>query len=57
MKTAQDRLKTLEDLYEGAVDRITDFQAYRRSERLEIIIIVVLIVETIAVIVALFLRP
>jgi hypothetical protein len=52
-----DRLKTLEDLYEGAVDRITDFQAYRRSERLEIIIIVILLVETIAVIVALLVRP
>jgi hypothetical protein len=52
-----DRLKTLEDLYEGAVDRITDFQAYRRTERLEIIIIVILVVETIAVIIALFVRP
>jgi hypothetical protein len=58
MEAFGDRLKTLEDLYEGSVDRITDFQAYRRSERLEIIIIIIiLLVETIAVIVALFMRP
>jgi hypothetical protein len=39
------RLETLEDLYEGAVDRIADYRLYRNGHWLEIIIIVLLLSE------------
>jgi len=51
------RLEVCEDLYEGAVDRIADFRGYRKGEVLEIIIIVLLLMETIVMIAALFHRP
>lgn len=41
------RLEACEDLYEGAVDRITDFRWYRKGEILETIIIVLLVLEVI----------
>jgi hypothetical protein len=41
------RLEVCEDLYEGAVDRITDLQGWRKGEILEIIIIVLLVLEVI----------
>ena len=47
LEAVSNRLETCEDLYEGAVDRITDFKAYRRGNLLEIIIVVLLAVETV----------
>jgi hypothetical protein len=41
------RLEACEDLYEGALDRMSDFRAYRRSEWLEILIIILLATEVI----------
>jgi hypothetical protein len=41
------RLEACEDLYEGAVDRITDFRWYRKGEILETIIVVLLVLEVI----------
>jgi hypothetical protein len=45
LESLSDRLEALEDLYEGAVDRITDFRWYRKGEILETTIIVLLAVE------------
>lgn len=41
------RLEACEDLYEGAVDRISDFRWYRNGEILEITIVVLLVLEVI----------
>jgi hypothetical protein len=41
------RLEACEDLYEGAVDRISDFRWYRTGEILEITIVVLLVLEVI----------
>ena len=40
-----DRLEACEDLYEGAVDRVTDHRWWRRGHRLEAVIVVLLAVE------------
>jgi len=45
------RLETCEDLYEGAVDRITDFKAYRKGNWLEIAIVLLLALETVLLLV------
>jgi hypothetical protein len=42
-----DRIESCEDLYEGAVDRITDHRNYRREHFLEIAIVVLLVVEVV----------
>jgi hypothetical protein len=42
-----DRLEACEELYEGAVDRITDSRWYRRSFWLEVAILAVLALETV----------
>jgi hypothetical protein len=41
------RLEACEDLYEGAVDRVTDFRWYRKGEILETVIVVLLVLEVI----------
>ena len=40
-----DRLEVCEDLYEGAVDRITDYRWFRKEMVLETIIVVLLLLE------------
>ena len=40
-----DRLEACEDLYEGAVDRVTDHRWWRKGHRLEGIIVVLLAIE------------
>jgi hypothetical protein len=40
-----DRYEALEDLYEGAIDRINDHRYWRDGHLLEVVIIVVLVVE------------
>jgi hypothetical protein len=45
LSAISDRLEACEDLYEGAVDRITDYRWYRKGNLLEIIIIVLLLIE------------
>lgn len=45
LEHVSNRLETLEDLYEGAVDRIADYRLYRNGHWLEIIIIVLLVME------------
>jgi hypothetical protein len=47
LESFSNRLEACEDLYEGAVDRITDFHWYRKGEFLETTIIVLLVVEVI----------
>jgi len=44
-----DRLEACEDLYEGAVDRITDHRWYRRTDLMEMAIVALLIIEIIAI--------
>lgn len=46
LERLSERYETLEDLYEGAVDRVNDHRYWRDGHRLEIIIIVVLVAET-----------
>jgi len=53
LESFSDRLEACEDLYEGAVDRVADFRSYRRGELLEVIIIVLLAMELIAMILSL----
>ena len=45
LEAVSNRLEACEDLYEGAVDRITDHRWWRRGHRLETIIVVLLAVE------------
>jgi hypothetical protein len=49
LESFSDRLEACEDLYEGAVDRISDFRWYRKGEILEITIIVLLALEAILI--------
>jgi hypothetical protein len=51
LEALSDRLEVLEDLYEGAIDRITDYRNYRKGSLLEIGIIVLLAVEVILLLV------
>jgi hypothetical protein len=45
LEALNDQLETIEDLYEGAIDRITDYRNYRRGHWLEIGIIILLGIE------------
>ncbi len=45
LEAASNRLETCEDLYEGAIDRITDYKAYRKGNFLEIAIVILLALE------------
>jgi hypothetical protein len=47
LEAFSDRLEAIEDLYEGAVDRITDHRNYRKGSLLEVGIIGLLLLETI----------
>jgi hypothetical protein len=49
LEALNDRLEVLEDLYEGANDRVADYRGYRTGALLEIIITVLLFVETIII--------
>ncbi len=51
LEAVSNRLEACEDLYEGAVDRITDYKAYRRGNLLEIAIVILLAVETVLLVV------
>jgi hypothetical protein len=50
LEAFSDRLEACEDLYEGAVDRITDYRWYRRGNLLEIAIVALLGVEVVLLI-------
>jgi len=56
LESFSNRLEACEDLYEGAVDRITDFRGWRRGEILEIIIIVLLVIEVVVMLASPFIR-
>ena len=45
LEAVSDRLEACEELYEGAVDRMTDHRWYRRGNLLEIAIVVLLAIE------------
>jgi hypothetical protein len=45
------RLEALEDLYEGAVDRINDFRGWRFGHNLEVAIIILLLAEVVLLVV------
>ena len=49
LNIASDRMEALEDLYEGAIDRNNDLQAWKKSNGMEVAIIVLLLVETMLV--------
>ena len=51
---SSDRLEALEDLYEGAIDRNNDQQAWKKSNAMEVAIIVILLLETLVVLAQLF---
>lgn len=56
LEAAGDRLEALEDLYEGAVDRINDHRYWRDGHRLEVGIIVILLIECAMIFADLYLR-
>ncbi len=56
LESASDRLEVLEDLYEGAVDRINDHRYWRDGHVLEIIIILFLALEAILIGIELYTR-
>jgi hypothetical protein len=47
LEAFDERLEACEDLYEGAVDRITDFRWYRTGYWLEVAIVVLLLLEVV----------
>jgi hypothetical protein len=47
MHGLDDRLAVCEELYEGAIDRITDYHGWHNGHRLEVIIIALLLLEAI----------
>jgi hypothetical protein len=49
LESFSNRLEACEDLYEGAVDRITDFRWYRKGEILETTIVVLLALEAVLI--------
>ena len=51
LEALNDRLETIEDLYEGAIDRITDYRNYRKGSLLEIAIVILLAVEVVLLLV------
>jgi hypothetical protein len=51
-----DRLEVLEDLYEGANDRVVDYRWYRRGILLEIGIVILLLIETVIIGIDLYIR-
>ena len=50
------RLEACEDLYEGAVDRITDHRWYRKGMLVEIAIVILLFLEVLQVAASLMLH-
>ena len=56
LEALNDRLEVLEDLYEGANDRVADYRSYRKSAFLEIVITMLLFVETIIIAVDIYTR-
>lgn len=56
LESFSDRLETCEDLYEGAIDRASDFRWYRKGNLLEITIVILLAGEAILLLIDLFLR-
>lgn len=56
LEAASERLEALEDLYEGAVDRVNDHRYWRDGHVLEVIIIAILVLECLMIGVDLFLR-
>ncbi len=51
LEALNDRLEVLEDLYEGACDRITDYRNYRKGTLLEMGIVVLLLLEVVLLLV------
>lgn len=47
LEALNDRLETIEALYEGAIDRITDYRNYRKGALLEIGIVILLGIEVV----------
>ena len=47
LEALSDRLEACEDLYEGAVDRITEFRLYEKGLLLEVAIVVLLAIEAV----------
>ena len=47
LSALNDRLEVCEDLYEGAVDRMTDDRWYRKGNLLELIIVILLLIEVV----------
>ena len=45
LEAFNDRLEACEELYEGAVDRITDYRWYEKGLLLEVAIVVLLSIE------------
>jgi hypothetical protein len=56
LEALNDRLEVLEDLYEGANDRVADYRSYRQAAFLEIVITMLLFVETIIIAVDIYTR-
>lgn len=56
LEALNNRLEVLEDLYEGANDRVADFRSYRNGALLEIVITSLLLVETIIIALDLYTR-
>jgi hypothetical protein len=56
LAAVSDRLEACEDLYEGAVDRITDHRWWHKGHRLEAIIVALLAIEGVQLAVELMLR-
>jgi hypothetical protein len=56
LEALNDRLEALEDLYEGANDRIADYRGYRIGTLLEIVIAMLLLLETIIITLDIFIR-
>jgi hypothetical protein len=56
LEALSDRLEACEDLYEGAVDRVTDHRWYRRGFWLEIAIVALLLLEVIQIAASLILH-
>jgi hypothetical protein len=49
LESLNDRLEALEELYEGATQRISEYRWYKGGHALELIIIVILLIETIMI--------
>ena len=47
LESFNDRLEACEELYEGAVDRITDYRWYEKGLLLEVAIVILLAIEAV----------